>query len=236
MKSTMMGPNAMRMAEELTSHLDIAQGMKVLDLGCGCGLSTVFLVKKHAVTVFAGDLWISPTDNYHRFQAMGIVDVSVPFRADATQGLPFPDRYFDLMISIDAYHYFGDTKDMLPSLTPLVKKGGHIAIAIPGLKHEFGKTVPEEMMPFWEDEAARTMHSIEWWKDIWGLGMLYLIMAASVTVMIDRGGPTYLHLFVMVGIWNGLKFLFLGPITLAQMIRSRFRDTLPVDKSRSSGY
>ena len=40
-------------------------------------------------------------------------------------------------------------------------------MAIPGLKYEFGKNVPDEMKPFWDDEVARTIHSIAWWKDLW---------------------------------------------------------------------
>jgi hypothetical protein len=56
---------------------------------------------------------------------------------------------------------------MLPSLIPFVKRGGHIAVAIPGLKYEFGKSVPDEMRPFWNDEVARTIRSIDWWKDLW---------------------------------------------------------------------
>lgn len=41
LRATMMGPNAMRLAEELAGSLDIHPGKKVLDLGCGCGLSTL---------------------------------------------------------------------------------------------------------------------------------------------------------------------------------------------------
>ena len=34
----MMGPNAMRITEELASFLPLAAGMRILDLGCGTGL------------------------------------------------------------------------------------------------------------------------------------------------------------------------------------------------------
>lgn len=176
LKATMMGPNAMRVSEELASHLNINENMRILDLGCGCGLSTLLLTKKYDASVFAADLWISPTENYERFQSIGIDDKAVPISVDATKGLPFANGYFDLLFSVDAYHYFGDTPEMLPSLIPFVKKGGYVAVAVPGLKYEFGKNVPEEMRPFWNDEVARTIHSLAWWKELWrrekGIGMV----------------------------------------------------------------
>lgn len=167
LKANMMGPNALRLSEELASYLNIDGNMRVLDLGCGCGLSTLLLTKKYGACVFAADLWISPTENYERFQSMGIDDKAVPISVDAAKGLPFANGYFDLLFTVDAYHYFGDTEEMLPSLIPLVKKGGYIAVAIPGIKYEFGENVPEEMQPFWNDEVARTIRSLAWWKGLW---------------------------------------------------------------------
>lgn len=167
LKAAMMGPNAMRVSEELATHLKINKNMRILDLGCGCGLSTLLLVKKYGASVFAADLWISPTENYERFQSIGIDDKAVPIYVDATKGLPFANRYFDMLFSVDAYHYFGDMPEMLPSLIPFVKSGGYIAVAIPGVKYEFGENVPEEMQPFWNDDVARTIHSIDWWRKLW---------------------------------------------------------------------
>ena len=167
LKATMMGPNAMRVAEELASYLNIQKNMRILDLGCGCGLSTLLLTKKYGVTVFAADLWISPTENYERFRSVGMDDKAVPVFVDATKGIPFANGYFDVLFTVDAYHYFGDTLEMLPSLIPFVKKGGYIAVAIPGLKYEFGKNVPDDMQPFWNAEMERTLHSLDWWKDLW---------------------------------------------------------------------
>lgn len=167
LKATMMGPNAMRVCEELASHLTINENMRILDLGCGCGLSTLLLTKKYGASVFAADLWISPTENYERFQSIGIDDKVVPISVDVTKGLPFANGYFDLLFSVDAYHYFGDTAEMLPAILPHIKKGGYVAVAIPGLKYEFGENVPEEMRPFWNAEIARTLHSLEWWKALW---------------------------------------------------------------------
>ncbi len=121
LKATMMGPNAMRVSEELSSRLNIDGTMRILDLGCGRGLSSLLLTKKYGASVFAADLWISPTENYERFRSLGIDDRAVPISVDATKGLPFAHGYFDVLFSVDAYHYFGDTEDMLASLISFVK-------------------------------------------------------------------------------------------------------------------
>ena len=166
-EAAMMGPNAMRVSEEMASFLDITENTRVLDLGCGCGLSTLLLAQKYGATVFAADLWISPTDNYERFQNFGIADRAIPISVDVTKGLPFAKDYFDLLFSVGAYQYFGTTAESLPALLPYVKKGGYIALAINGIKEEFGENVPDEMRPFWDEEVARAIHSIDWWKNLW---------------------------------------------------------------------
>ena len=90
---------------------------------------------------------------------MSIDIKAVPMSADANEGLPFAEGDFDMLFSVGAYHYFGDKEEMLPSLLPFVKRGGVIAVAIPGIKYEFGENVPEEMKPFWHPEVARTIRS-----------------------------------------------------------------------------
>ena len=168
LQELLMGPSALRIGEELISHLEIEAGKRVLDLGCGCGLTTLLLAKEHGAQVFAADLWISPSENYERFKKFGIDGSTIPVLADATKGLPFAHEYFDILLSVDAYHYFGDTPDMLPALIPYVKKGGYIAIAIPALKQDFGESIPAEMKPWWDNpEIARTIRGIDWWRELW---------------------------------------------------------------------
>ena len=41
--------------------------MRVLDLGCGKGLTSIFIAKEFDVEVYAVDLWLSATENYERF-------------------------------------------------------------------------------------------------------------------------------------------------------------------------
>jgi len=168
LNETMWGPNGIRQAEELASHFTITKDMRILDLGCGLGLSSLYLAKEYGAQVFAADLYADPTENHERFQSLGIADKVVPMTLDATQPLPFAKRYFDVIFSVGAYNMFGDTKEMLPNFIPYVKSGGYIAVSFPGLKYEFGGNVPTEMQPFWDvPEVARFVRGIEWWRELW---------------------------------------------------------------------
>jgi cyclopropane fatty-acyl-phospholipid synthase-like methyltransferase len=62
-----MGPNPLQLAEELCTNMKLSPGMKVLDMGCGKGLTSIFFAKEFGVTVFANDPWIDPTENLESF-------------------------------------------------------------------------------------------------------------------------------------------------------------------------
>ena len=163
---TMMGPNAMRITEEMAGFLPFSPGMRILDLGCGKGISSILLAKKYDVTVFAADLWISPTENAERFARLGLDAKIFPFLVDVTKEIPFAHEYFDMIISVDSYHYYGDNEAMLPKLLPFLKTGGLMAVAVPGFIQEYHEGgLPEEVRPFWAPDWH--FYSPGWWRALW---------------------------------------------------------------------
>lgn len=164
----MMGPNAMKMLEELTElpEVELKPGMRVLDLGCGRGLTSIFLAKEFGVQVFATDLWITASENFARFKEAGLDQRIIPIHADAAD-LPYADEYFDAIISIDAYHYFGRVEGFVDEkIAPLLKKGGKLAIVVPGLIKDIHDNIPPEMLISWSPEDLETLRSPEWWRKL----------------------------------------------------------------------
>jgi SAM-dependent methyltransferase len=149
-----MGPNALKMVEELTLNLDLHPGMRVLDLGCGKGLTSIFLAKEYGVQVYATDLWITATENYNRFKQLCIDNQIIPIHADAND-LPYADEYFD------ENDTFMDAK-----LAPLIKPNGIIALAFPGFKKDIHDQLPPEFLLSWTAEDLETFHSCERWRSL----------------------------------------------------------------------
>ena len=107
-KEYMMGPNVLRLLSEIVEDNPqaISKG-NVLDLGCGAALSSIFLANEtNADTIWAFDLWVSPTDNWKRICENGLEDKIVPIYGDAL-AMPFAQEYFNTVVSVDTYHYFG---------------------------------------------------------------------------------------------------------------------------------
>lgn len=163
-KENMMGPNSMKILEELMQDVPLKSGMRVLDLGCGNGLTSIFLANEYNVQVFAVDLWISATDNYLRFKKMGLDREIIPIHADAT-ALPFPDQYFDAVISVGAYHYFGNNVTFFDAyLSRFLKQDAFVAIAVPGMQYDVHGQIPPHMKPYWPEEALAMWQTLDWWK------------------------------------------------------------------------
>ena len=164
-----MGPNPVKLEEELLMSHRIPVGATVCDLGSGQGLTSVFLAKEYGFTVYAADLWSDPEENRKFFDSMGLSrEQLVPVKADATD-LLFEVEFFDAVVSVDSYNYFGrDPRYLDEKLLPFVKRGGFIYIAIPGMKKDCHDHLPPELLLSWTPEQLEYMHDITYWRAMVG--------------------------------------------------------------------
>ncbi|MER6979486.1 SAM-dependent methyltransferase [Streptomyces carpinensis] len=164
-----MGPHPLWLLEWLAPALrldSLPPGARVLDLGCGRALTSVFLALEYDVQVTAADLWIKPDDNAGRIAEVGVADRVLPVHAEA-HDLPFGEGSFDVIVSIDAYQYFGADDLYLPYLTRLLKPGGRIGVVVPSVREEIdGVEPPEHLKAHW-DPGFWAFHSPAWWHRNW---------------------------------------------------------------------
>ena len=161
-----VGSNCIVLIKELCKKMTFKPGMRVLDMGCGAGFTSIILAKEFGVTVFANDLWFSASENYERFVKAGVSDKVFPIHADA-RDLPYADGFFDAAISVDSYHYFGtDECYLCDHYAKLVKQGGQFGLVNPGLSREFEKGLPDSLKLFWEPNMY-AWHSAKWWRHLW---------------------------------------------------------------------
>ena len=167
LQEKIMGPNPVKLEEELLRDHRIPDGAVVCDLGSGQGLTSVFLAKEYGFTVYAADLWSDPEENRRFFDQMGLSrEQIIPVKADAAD-LPFETDFFDAVVSTDSYNYFGrDERYLDEKLLPFVKPGGYLYIAIPGMKKDCHDNLPQELLLFWTPEQLDYLHDVDYWTKI----------------------------------------------------------------------
>lgn len=170
MRERSMGPNPLKLCEELLSGASIASGSVVLDLGSGAGLTSALMAREHGYVVYAADLWSEPSDNMRFFESVGLTNRNVvPLKADA-RDLPFATEFFDAVVCVDSYNYFGrDPSYLGECLLPLVKHGGTLHFAIPGMVADCHDEPPECLLTSWSEEQLDYLHDAAWWRGNIGL-------------------------------------------------------------------
>jgi ubiquinone/menaquinone biosynthesis C-methylase UbiE len=165
MSSVSGAANALWMTEWLTNSMDLRAGMKVLDLGCGRAASSIFLRKEFDVQVWAADLWFSAAENMQRIVDAGVGDGVFPVHADA-RSLPFAPGFFDAIVSIDSFPYYGTDDLYLNYIARFLKPGGQIGIAGAGLMQEVDTPLPLHLQAWWT-QSRWCLHSSAWWRRHW---------------------------------------------------------------------
>ena len=165
MSSVSGGANSLWLTEWLTTALDLRPGMRVLDLGCGRGASSIFLRREFGVQVWATDLWFDASERMERIRDAGVDDGVFPIHADA-RSLPFAAGFFDAIVSIDSFFYYGTDDFYLNYLVRFLKPGGPIGIAGAGMMQEIDGALPVISRDWWTQDCW-ALHSAAWWRRHW---------------------------------------------------------------------
>ncbi|MFX4288295.1 sulfate permease [Zafaria sp. Z1313] len=83
-------------------------------------------------------------------------------------------------------------------------------------------------------DAIRTRRGLKWGVPAMLLAIPYLLGAAAFRDLIEDGGPGWLHLLVLLCIWNSMKLTIIGPVSLVLLTHARIGETLTRRRARQA--
>ena len=81
----------------------------------------------------------------------------------------------------------------------------------------FQRTMPTNILI----RATRTRRGLKWGAPAMLLAVVYVVIAAALAHWVADGAPGWINVLVVVCLWNALKFLVNGPITVIRLVRVR---------------
>ncbi len=144
---------------ELVKLCKIRKGNKVLEVGCGVGLTSVYLAKKGCKVT---GIDISKGMIRKAKERAEKKKVKIEFLVADAQKLPFGNSVFDAVICESVMAFIPDKKRAMKEFARVVKRGGHVGIT----EVAWIKEPPAEMKKKMNDFAGSELHTPEGWKKL----------------------------------------------------------------------
>src|SRR5262245_14440873 len=122
-----MGRWSRRLAPLLLQFGGLADGDRVLDVGCGTGSLTFALPQ---IANIASGTGIDLTEAYVEFSRAQNTDPRITFRAADARALPFEDNSFDRAFSMLVLQFIPDTARAVAEMRRVVQPGGTVTAAV----------------------------------------------------------------------------------------------------------
>ncbi len=103
----------------------------VLDVACGSGYGSNYLARKGAKKVFGTDIDKVPLEIARKNYSTP----NLEFVQGSVLELPFPDNFFDVVVSFETIEHLTETKKYIKEIKRVLKKGGTFICSTPNIKY-----------------------------------------------------------------------------------------------------
>ena len=114
-----------QLIDHLAQLANIKAGLRVLDIGCGYGGSSVYLAKEYGVN--ATGITISPVQVRMAREAASKANVDARFLLMDAEEMEFAEP-FDLLWSVESISHYQDPREFFASAAKFLKPGGYFAL------------------------------------------------------------------------------------------------------------
>lgn len=80
----------------------------------------------------------------------------------------------------------------------------------------------------------RSHRGLRWTVPAMLFGAAYVLAAAVLSGLIDRGAPDWLQVAVVLFVWNGIRLIAVGPVNLVRSVVTRLRQKPAVTAPRNA--
>lgn len=121
-------------------YLDISEGTKVLDIGCGSG-ELLLLLKEKGCNAYGIDVDEVTTNYLRNVMNLNVITCDIDF------GIPFQDGFFDAVFMRHSLEHFHNPLEVLKEVRRTLKTNGKLIIGIPNIDSLTAKFTGE----YWGD-------------------------------------------------------------------------------------
>jgi len=151
-----------RATDELVKSCSIKKDSYILEIGCGVGLTPVYLTKKYGCRIMAVDVSKGMIEKAKQRVKREKLEDKIKFRLADAQKLPFKDNAFDSVILESVMAFIPDKKKAIKEFIRVVKKGGYIGFT----EVAWVRKPPADMEKKMNDFAGSKLLSPGEWKHL----------------------------------------------------------------------
>ncbi len=129
--ATILHPGGMGSTHKLVKALGLppaGNSLKLLDVACGKGSSSVFFAKRFGISVTGIDIDESLLDHANALRERTRGKLALRFVQGNAENLPFPDNTFDFIVFQAVFELMDDSKAVMKEAVRVVKPGGKIGL------------------------------------------------------------------------------------------------------------
>jgi len=163
-----------QLIEHLVQVAGITAGLRILDVGCGFGATSIYLAKNYNAE--ATGITISPVQLEMANRAASTQQVNAKFLLMDAQAMHF-DHSFDVVWSVESISHYQDHENFFASAADLLKPGGTLAIIDWFKKSNLTPAEHKKFIEPIEKGMLVELQTMERYKDILESSQLQVVQA-----------------------------------------------------------